>query len=97
MEHSANVPTVAWGRAAPAWSIGMIINTYYCSSLSSLKRTAEQRNSLVVQRLGFCAFGAVGPGSILVGDLKSYKPCGAAKKKKEELSTTTIYLEHKNN
>ena len=83
MEHSANVPTVAWGRAAPAWSIGMIINTYYCSSLSSLKRTAEQRNSLVVQRLRFCAFGAVGAGSILVGDLKSYKPLVQPKKKKE--------------
>lgn len=92
MEHSANVPTVAWGRAAPTWSIGMIINTYYCSLLSSLKRTAEQRNSLVVQRLGFCAFGAVGPGSILVGDLKSYKPCGAAKNKKKNSSALLPYI-----
>lgn len=82
LEHSANAPAVAGGRAAPAWSIGLIINTYYCSALSSLKRTAEQRSSLVVQRLGVYAFGAVGPGSILVGDLKSYKPCGAAKKKR---------------
>ena len=47
------------------------------------KKNAKTGNSLVVQWLGLHAFTAEGPGSILVGELRSHKLHGAAKKKKK--------------
>ena len=40
-------------------------------------------NSLVVQQLRLCAFAAEGTGSILVGELRSHRPYGTAKKEKK--------------
>ena len=42
-------------------------------------------NSLVVQQLRLCAFAAEGTGSILVGELRSHRPYGTAKKRKKKL------------
>ena len=41
-------------------------------------------NSLVVQWLGLGAFTAVAQVQSLIGELKSHKPCGMAKKKKKK-------------
>ena len=47
-----------------------------------LLNTSNLGNSLVVQWLGFCVFTAEGMGSIHGQELRSCKPHGMAKKKK---------------
>ena len=45
-----------------------------------LRKMYKQGNSLVVQWLGLRAFTAVAQVQSLVGELRSHKPCSAAKK-----------------
>ena len=55
--------------------------------LVSIKNFLRRGTSLAVQWLRLGAFTAKGPGprfSPLVGELRSYKPCGVAKKKKRK-------------
>ena len=40
----------------------------------------KKGNSMVVQWLGLCSFTTIAPVQFLVGELKSHKPHGAAKK-----------------
>ena len=56
-------------------------------------RLASDGNSLAVQCLGLCTFTPKDPGvQSLVRELKSCKPCGAAKKKKNRDSEISIYF-----
>ena len=52
-----------------------------CSSASCYKKLLKQGNSLAVQWLGLGAFTATVGVQSLVGELRSHKPPGVAKKK----------------
>ena len=60
----------------------VIIRLFVC--LFVFKHAVFEGSSLVAKWLGFQAFTAVAQVQFLVGELRSCKPCGVAKKKKKK-------------
>ena len=58
--------------------------------LQGITKIVSTGSTLVVQWLGFGVFTAVTPGSILVGELRSYKLDGVAKKKKKNHQDSSL-------
>ena len=53
-----------------------------CHKIAKKKKKGPEK-SLTIQCSGLCALIALGPGLILLGELRPRKPCSAAKKKKK--------------
>ena len=64
------------------------------ASYSTQSRNKYLGNSLAVQGLGLCAFTAVARVQSLVGELKSRKPRGTAKKTKNKITKTSTQDRH---